>query len=162
MSFWSKIYLFLFFCLGFLLDWDCSLFLAVFIAVMLALLLGAQLARPLLMLLQGTREVAEGDLSPKRGLHTRDELGVLTQQFNQMTRQLADARRAVEQNRAALEQSKAYLESVLTNLTAGVFVFDHRFVLLTANPGAERMLSTTMRPPSSAHIGGVATDRMKM
>ena len=85
-----------------------TLFLAVFIAVMLALLLGAQLARPLLMLLQGTREVAEGDLSPKRELHTRDELGVLTQQFNQMTRQLADARRAVEQNRAALEQSKAY------------------------------------------------------
>ncbi|MFX5521489.1 HAMP domain-containing protein, partial [Acinetobacter baumannii] len=55
-----------------------TLVLAVFIAVMLALLLGAQLARPLLMLLQGTREVAEGDLSPKRELHTRDELGVLT------------------------------------------------------------------------------------
>ncbi|WP_296226735.1 sensor histidine kinase [Ralstonia sp. UBA689] len=126
-----------------------TLFLAVFIAVMLALLLGAQLARPLLMLLQGTREVAEGDLSPKRELHTRDELGLLTQQFNQMTRQLADARRAVEQNRAALEQSKAYLESVLTNLTAGVFVFDHRFVLLTANPGAERIF----KQPFGAWVG---------
>lgn len=126
-----------------------TLFLAVFIAVMLALLLGAQLARPLLMLLQGTREVAEGDLSPKRELHTRDELGLLTQQFNQMTRQLADARRAVEQNRAALEQSKAYLESVLTNLTAGVFVFDYRFVLLTANPGAERIF----KQPFGAWVG---------
>lgn len=126
-----------------------TLFLAVFIAVMLALLLGAQLARPLLMLLQGTREVAEGDLSPKRELHTRDELGLLTQQFNQMTRQLADARRAVEQNRAALEQSKAYLESVLTNLTAGVFVFDHRLVLLTANPGAERIF----KQPFGAWVG---------
>lgn len=130
-----------------------TLFLAVFIAVMLALLLGAQLARPLLMLLQGTREVAEGDLSPKRELHTRDELGVLTQQFNQMTRQLADARRAVEQNRAALEQSKAYLESVLTNLTAGVFVFDHRFVLLTANPGAERIF----KQPFGAWVGQALT-----
>ncbi|HVL09206.1 MAG TPA: PAS domain-containing sensor histidine kinase [Burkholderiaceae bacterium] len=116
-----------------------TLFLAVFIAVMLALLLGAQLARPLLMLLQGTREVAEGDLSPKRELKSRDELGVLTQQFNQMTRQLAEARLAVELNRTALEQSKAYLESVLQNLTAGVFVFDHRFVMITANPGAERI-----------------------
>ena len=130
-----------------------TLFLAVFIAVMLALLLGAQLARPLLMLLQGTREVAEGDLSPKRELHTRDELGVLTQQFNQMTRQLADARRAVEQNRAALEQSKAYLESVLTNLTAGVFVFDHRFILLTANPGAERIF----KQPFGAWVGQALT-----
>jgi nitrogen fixation/metabolism regulation signal transduction histidine kinase len=116
-----------------------TLFLAVFIAVMLALLLGGQLARPLLMLLQGTKEVAEGDLSPKRELKSRDELGMLTQQFNQMTRQLAEARLAVEENRTALEQSKAYLESVLQNLTAGVLVFDRRFVLITANPGAERI-----------------------
>ncbi len=79
-----------------------TLFLAVFIAVMLALLLGGQLARPLLMLLQGTKEVAEGDLSPKRELKSRDELGMLTQQFNAMTRQLSEARIAVEENRTAL------------------------------------------------------------
>ncbi|NUO85068.1 MAG: PAS domain-containing sensor histidine kinase [Cupriavidus sp.] len=126
-----------------------TLFLAVFIAVMLALLLGGQLARPLLMLLQGTKEVAEGDLSPKRELKSRDELGMLTQQFNQMTRQLAEARLAVEENRAALEQSKAYLESVLQNLTAGVLVFDRRFVLITANPGAERIF----RQPFGAVMG---------
>ncbi|WP_455285013.1 sensor histidine kinase [Cupriavidus necator] len=126
-----------------------TLFLAVFIAVMLALLLGGQLARPLLMLLQGTKEVAEGDLSPKRELKSRDELGMLTQQFNQMTRQLAEARLAVEENRAALEQSKAYLESVLQNLTAGVLVFDRRFVLITANPGAERIF----RQPFAAVLG---------
>ena len=126
-----------------------TLFLAVFIAVMLALLLGGQLARPLLMLLQGTKEVAEGDLSPKRELKSRDELGMLTQQFNQMTRQLSEARIAVEENRVALEQSKAYLESVLQNLTAGVLVFDRRFTLITANPGAERIF----RQPFAGVIG---------
>lgn len=126
-----------------------TLFLAVFIAVMLALLLGGQLARPLLLLVQGTKEVAEGDLSPKRVLKSRDELGMLTQQFNQMTRQLAEARLAVEQNRVALEQSKAYLESVLQNLTAGVMVFDRRFVLITANPGAERIF----RQPFATALG---------
>ncbi|SDD13517.1 multi-sensor signal transduction histidine kinase [Cupriavidus sp. YR651] len=126
-----------------------TLFLAVFIAVMLALLLGGQLARPLLMLLQGTKEVAEGDLSPKRELKSRDELGMLTQQFNQMTRQLSEARIAVEENRTALEQSKAYLESVLQNLTAGVLVFDRRFALITANPGAERIF----RQPFAGVLG---------
>lgn len=126
-----------------------TLFLAVFIAVMLALLLGGQLARPLLMLLQGTKEVAEGDLSPKRELKSRDELGMLTQQFNAMTRQLSEARIAVEENRTALEQSKAYLESVLQNLTAGVLVFDRRFALLTANPGAERIF----RQPFAGVLG---------
>ncbi len=46
-----------------------SLFLAVFGAVLLAVLLGNQLARPLLVLAEGVREVAAGNLSPKAALH---------------------------------------------------------------------------------------------
>lgn len=116
-----------------------SLFLATFVAMMLALALGNQLARPLFLLAKGTKEVAEGDFTPKREVRTNDELGFLTQAFNAMTRQLADARVAVERNRLALESSKAYLESILSNLTAGVFVFGSDFRLTTANPGAERI-----------------------
>ncbi|MCC7006608.1 MAG: PAS domain-containing sensor histidine kinase [Ottowia sp.] len=126
-----------------------TLLLVAFIAMMLALLLGRQLAQPLLFLLQGTKAVAEGDLSPRIDFAGKDELGVLTQQFNQMTRQLADARTAVNINRQALEHSKAYLESILTNLTAGVLVMDHRFILTTANPGAERIF----RQPIAHYIG---------
>ncbi|MBU3648194.1 MAG: HAMP domain-containing protein, partial [Limnohabitans sp.] len=66
-----------------------SLFLAVFGAVLLAVLLGNQLARPLLMLAEGVREVAAGDLSPKPALQGRDELGGLTRSFADMTQQLA-------------------------------------------------------------------------
>jgi len=116
-----------------------ALFLATFIAMMLALALGNQLARPLFLLAQGTKEVAEGDYTPKREVKSRDELGFLTQSFNAMTRQLSEARAAVENNRIALEHSKAYLESILANLTAGVFVFDRQFRLTTANRGAERI-----------------------
>ncbi|WP_106182747.1 sensor histidine kinase [Candidatus Pandoraea novymonadis] len=116
-----------------------SLFLALFVAMILALALGNQLARPLLMLSQGTQEVAAGDLSPKGELQTNDELGFLTQAFNAMTRQLSDARATVERNRVALESSKAHLESILSNLTAGVFVFDSEFRLTIANSGAERI-----------------------
>ncbi|MFT4063391.1 ATP-binding protein [Paraburkholderia sp.] len=116
-----------------------SLFLATFIAMMLALALGNQLARPLFLLAQGTKEITEGDYTPKREIKSRDELGFLTQSFNAMTRQLSEARAAVEKNRIALEHSKAYLESILANLTAGVFVFDRQFRLTTANRGAERI-----------------------
>ncbi|KND57971.1 Nitrogen regulation protein NtrY [Candidatus Paraburkholderia schumanniana] len=116
-----------------------ALFLATFIAMMLAFALGNQLARPLFLLAQGTKEVAEGDYTPKREINSRDELGFLTQSFNAMTRQLSEARAAVENNRIALEYSKAYLESILANLTAGVFVFDRQFRLTTANRGAERI-----------------------
>ena len=55
-----------------------SLFLAVFGAVLLAVLLGNQLARPLLVLAAGVRDVAAGDLSPKPALQGRDELDGLT------------------------------------------------------------------------------------
>lgn len=132
-----------------------SLFLATFVAMMLALALGNQLARPLFLLARGTQEVAAGDLSPKGEVNTNDELGFLTQAFNAMTRQLSDARTAVERNRLALESSKAHLESVLSNLTAGVFVFDRDFRLTTANPGAERIFKQSFQGElnrSPAHI----------
>jgi nitrogen fixation/metabolism regulation signal transduction histidine kinase len=126
-----------------------ALFLATFIAMMLALALGNQLARPLFLLAQGTKEVTEGDYTPKREIKSRDELGFLTQSFNAMTRQLSEARLAVEANRVALEHSKAYLESILANLTAGVFVFDRQFRLTTVNRGAERIF----RQPFASLLG---------
>jgi len=132
-----------------------ALFLATFIAMMLALALGNQLARPLFLLAQGTKEVTEGDYTPKREIKSRDELGFLTQSFNAMTRQLSEARLAVEANRVALEHSKAYLESILANLTAGVFVFDRQFRLTTANRGAERIF----RQPF-ASVFGSSLDRI--
>ncbi|MEX3582218.1 MAG: PAS domain-containing sensor histidine kinase [Burkholderia sp.] len=128
-----------------------ALFLATFIAMMIALALGNQLARPLFLLAQGTKEVAEGDYTPKRELKTRDELGFLTQSFNAMTRQLSEARLAVERNRVALEYSKTYLESILANLTAGVFVLDRQFRMSIANRGAERIF----RQPFQSQIGTV-------
>jgi nitrogen fixation/metabolism regulation signal transduction histidine kinase len=107
-----------------------TLFFALFVAVTLALLLGRQLARPLLMLLRGTQAVAQGDLSPKPELDTGDELGMLTRQFNVMTRQLADTR-------TSLQESKSFLETVLSNLTAGVCIFDDGFKLVSSNTGAD-------------------------
>lgn len=123
-----------------------TLLLVIFIAMVLALLLGRQLAQPLLSLLQGTKAVAEGDLSARLNFAGNDELSMLTQQFNQMTQQLADARTAVNTNRQALEWSKAYLESILTNLTAGVLVMDSHFIVTMANPGAERILRCAIIP----------------
>ncbi len=64
-----------------------SLFLAVFGAVLLAVLLGNQIARPLLLLAEGVRQVAAGDLTPKASLQGRDELDGLTRSFADMTQQ---------------------------------------------------------------------------
>jgi nitrogen fixation/metabolism regulation signal transduction histidine kinase len=69
-----------------------ALLVALFAALALAFFLAARLAKPLLMLAEGTRAVAAGDLTPRAVLESDDELGVLTRNFNEMTIQLEQAR----------------------------------------------------------------------
>lgn len=118
-----------------------TLLLALFAAVAVAFVLTRRLAAPLFILAEGTQAVAAGDFSPRQALPARDELGVLTQSFNQMTRQLEDAREQAENNRAAVERNRAYLESVLANLSAGVLAFSPDGHLRAANHGAMTILN---------------------
>lgn len=130
-----------------------TMLVALFGAFALAYLMARRLAAPLYILAEGTQAVAQGDFSPRQAIYSGDELGVLTQSFNQMTRQLDDARRETERHRAELESARGYLESVLANLSAGVLVFDRRFVLRTVNEGALTILSDDF-----ADLLGVAVD----
>jgi nitrogen fixation/metabolism regulation signal transduction histidine kinase len=117
-----------------------TLLLAIFASLGSAFLIARNLAQPLLVLAEGTRAVAEGDLSPRPIVETNDELGTLTQSFNAMTGQLFEARSAVERNRAALESAKAHLESVLANMSAGVIVMDADGVVVNSNDAVHRIL----------------------
>ena len=121
-----------------------SLFLAVFGAVLLAVVLGNQITRPLLLLAEGVRQVAAGDLTPKPALQGRDELGGLTRSFADMTQQLADARRAVEVSMEQVNAARENLQTILDNLTAGVMVLDANGVIQSVNPGATRILRVPM------------------
>ncbi len=117
-----------------------TLLLAVFSALGLAVVLSEQFSRPLGLLAEGTRAVAQGDFSLRHPVQSRDELGVLTESFNTMTAQLADAQQKAEESRHAIETTRAYLESILGNLSAGVLAFDNAFRLRTANPSAAVIL----------------------
>ncbi|MDQ9169245.1 PAS domain-containing sensor histidine kinase [Oxalobacteraceae bacterium R-40] len=117
-----------------------TLLLAIFGAIASAFLIASNLAKPLLLLAEGTKAVAEGNFSPRPIIATPDELGTLTQSFNTMTRQLYDAHQAVEKNRTELQNAKAYLESVLGNMSAGVMVLDGEFKLVTCNQSVELIL----------------------
>lgn len=126
-----------------------SLFLAVFGSVLLAVLLGNQIARPLLLLADGVREVAAGDLSPKATLRGNNELDGLTRSFSDMTQQLADARSAVQESMAQVTTARENLQTILDNLTAGVLVLDAEGGIVSSNPGATRIL----RQPLAAFEG---------
>ncbi len=126
-----------------------ALVLAVFAALLLALALSNQLAQPLLLLAEGMRQVAGGDLSSKPVFASRDELGGLTRSFADMTTQLSDARELVQRSVVQVEGARANLQTILDNLTAGVIVFDRLGQIDTVNPGATRI----MRLPLSAYRG---------
>ncbi len=117
-----------------------TLVLAVFAAVLLAVLLGNQLARPLLLLADGVRQVAAGDLTAKPVFASGDELGGLTRSFADMTAQVAEARGQVQRGMQQLEGARTRLQTILDTLTAGVIVFDREGRIDTVNPGATRIL----------------------
>ena len=130
----------------YLITLTLTLLLAIFAAMVSAFLLATDLAQPLLLLAEGTKAVAEGDLSPRPIAASSDELGTLTKSFNIMTSQLADARETVERNRKEVEDAKAYLESVLANMSAGVMVLDDQLRLVTFNASAEKILYQNLWP----------------
>ncbi|MBO9652103.1 MAG: HAMP domain-containing protein [Variovorax sp.] len=131
-----------------------TLFLAVFGAVLLAVLFGNQLARPLLVLADGVRQVAGGDLRPTVVLQGKDELGGLTRSFAVMTQQLAEARGAVEKTMGELDAARSNLQTILDNLTSGVIVLRADGVIVSTNPGATRVL----RAPLAAYEGQRLSD----
>jgi nitrogen fixation/metabolism regulation signal transduction histidine kinase len=133
-----------------------TLLLAIFGAIASAFLIAGNLAEPLLVLAEGTRAVAEGDLSPRPIVETNDELGTLTQSFNAMTGQLFEARSAVERNRAALQNAKAHLESVLANMSAGVLVLDADGTVVNSNDAAHRILQVEV-----GELAGRALDEIE-
>ena len=117
-----------------------ALVLAVFGGVLLAVVLGNQITRPLLLLADGVREVAAGNLQARPVFPSTDELGGLTRSFAGMTQQVADARTQVERGMRQLESARTRLQTILDNLTAGVIVLDRAGRVDAANPGAARIL----------------------
>jgi len=119
-----------------------GLVLSVFGAVLLAALLGNQIVRPLLLVAEGVREVAAGNLAARPVFASDDELGGLTRSFAAMTQQVADAREQVH-------RGAAQLQTILDNLTAGVVLFDRVGRVQSVNPGATRIL----RQPLQVWLG---------
>ena len=117
-----------------------TLLLALFSSLGLAVVLSEQFSRPLGLLAEGTRAVAQGDFSRRHPVQSRDELGVLTESFNTMTAQLAEAQQKAEESRHAIETTRTYLESILASISAGVLAFDSAFRLRIANPSAAVIL----------------------
>lgn len=131
-----------------------ALLLSLFSALATASLLSENLSAPLGMLAESTRAIAQGDYSRRHLVHSRDELGVLTESFNLMTQQLEESRAAEQHTQHEVESARAHLESILANLSSGVLVFDDQLSLSKANRSAERILQAPLISLDGSIIDG--------
>jgi len=122
--------------------------LVVFCAIWFGFSLAKTITIPIMELAEGTRKVAEGDLSFSIELVADDEIGSLVDSFNTMTRDLRIGRdqlelstRKLRQQNVEIEERRQYMEIVLRNVSAGVVTLDANGIIATMNKSAERMLN---------------------
>ena len=110
-----------------------SLVFGLIISILLSFLLSKTMIIPIQRLTEGAMRVAEGDFSRRIEVTSRDEIGVLTDTFNDMARQLRDTLRQVENERNKLD-------TLFLHMTDGVVAFDRDGQVIHSNPAAEGML----------------------
>ncbi len=103
------------------------------ISVLLSFLLSKTMIGPIERLTDGVRQVAAGDFSKKIEVGSKDEIGVLTENFNAMARQLRDTI-------AQVENERNKLDTLFLHMTDGVVAFSHRGAVIHANPAAGQLL----------------------
>ena len=130
----------------------------VFSVTWLGLYLARGITVPIEQLVQGTREVAAGNLSYRVETRGEDEIGVLVDSFNRMTRDLAQSKTRLEAaylnlqaKHVELEGRRRYTETVLEAVATGVVSFDGAGRLTTMNGAAARMLG--LAAPAGAGAG---------
>ncbi|MGD8833932.1 MAG: ATP-binding protein [Desulfobacteraceae bacterium] len=122
--------------------------LVVFCAVWIGFYLAKTMTIPIMHLAEGTRRVADGDLSFAIDVRSDDEIGSLVSAFNKMTADLRISREQLELSAQMLrdqnieiEERRRYMEIVLKNVSAGVVTIDADGIITTFNTSAERMLN---------------------
>jgi two-component system nitrogen regulation sensor histidine kinase NtrY len=112
---------------------------------------GIQLAKgitvPFQRLVQGTQEVAAGNLDYKVNVKADDEINILVDSFNQMTDdlksgkiELEKANISLKKTNIELDQRRAYMETVLENIATGVLSIDSDGRINTINKAGASML----------------------
>jgi len=122
--------------------------LVVFCAIWFGFYLAKSITIPIMDLAEGTRRVAEGDLSFSISPVADDEIGTLVSSFNKMTRDLRFGREQLEfstkklqEQNVEIEARRKYMEIVLRTVSAGVITLDSSGMVTTINTSAEKMLN---------------------
>ena len=132
-------------------DLDMELFLIILqalviglaISLFLSFILAKTMVTPLQSLTAAAERVSAGDFSEIIDVRAKDEIGVLTNTFNDMAHRLQATMEAIENERNKLS-------TVFLHMTDGVLAFSRDGALIHANPAAARMLERPLQPDSGS------------
>lgn len=110
-----------------------SLALGLVICVVLSFLLAQIMITPIENLTIGTKSVASGNFTERLTVHSRDEIGVLTVNFNEMSGILKSTLEEVSSERNKLS-------TLFMHMTDGVVAFNRNGEIIHSNPAGARML----------------------
>ena len=122
-----------------------AMFVGILIAILLSFFLAKAITSPIQRLTWGTRLVAEGDFTQPIEVNSRDELGILTENFNYMKDQLKDTLDAVSGEREKLQ-------TVLAGLRDAVFTFSADGTLLHWNDSAAQLYRNSFAQEGDASL----------
>lgn len=101
-----------------------------------------RLVNPIRRLSIASKSVSEGNFDREITVKSNDEIGFLTESFNEMIMKLRQANEAEKASQRLLVAQRSYLEAVLANLSSGVLVLDNHGKIRTFNEAALSILGT--------------------
>jgi two-component system sensor histidine kinase VicK len=110
-----------------------SVLLGILISVGLGFLLSNTITTPIIKLTKNAEKLARGNFKEKIDVMSTDEIGKLTNTFNNMATELKD-------NMEHLASEKNMMEAILINMTDGLIAFNLEGKIIHANPAAMKML----------------------
>ena len=110
-----------------------SLLIGIIVAVLFGIILSKTIISPITSLTHKAQKISSGDFGNTIDVKSEDEIGKLTETFNDMSSELA-------QTLDAIKNENNKLETIFRFMTDGVVAFDERGDLLHINPAARKML----------------------
>ncbi|MBN1907760.1 MAG: HAMP domain-containing protein [Deltaproteobacteria bacterium] len=119
---------------------------ALSLALVLSLILAERITRPLSSFVDASRKISKGDYSVQIPFTRGDELGILANEFNQMTSQLFKYHE-INIDQIISEKNKG--DAILSSIEDGLMIFDTDLKLTGINPAARMMLKMGYKEISS-------------
>ncbi len=112
----------------------------ILLASLIAYLISKVISRPILSLVQTAEKVSQGDLSIRVQKITKDEIGSLSNSFNQMLDGLQNEMKARQEVQMKLEEITRKNELILDSAGEGIYGLDKNGFTMFVNPAAEKLL----------------------